>query len=129
MYASISFLILQVQPDGTVKYKDGDSAFLIEHFSPTREVQSLSEWIGTYHHRHPQEGRSQLFAVDTNGHFVTVLGTTLRGDTKPSVIVFNTTGTNFLENPMIQALVDGINTTLLTSIPSDRHAGETNGDV
>lgn len=56
--------------------------------------------------------------MDTNGHFVTVLATTFQGDTKSTVVVFNTRESNCLENPILEALVDAINATLLPPIPS-----------
>merc|ERR1711988_1979969 len=87
---------------GHVQYGPGDAAFLVESFVPDRRLQRPEEFLQNWSGSQKPPAAPAIFVADLNGHFVTAVAVHLEstsGEAKPVLIVINTTGTRYLDNP------------------------------
>lgn len=83
-------------------YGPGDATFLVESFTPERRLQRPEEFLQSWTEGQKPPSSPGVFVADLNGHFVTCLAVhleTTAGEVKPSLIVINTTGTRYMDNP------------------------------
>lgn len=85
---------------GATEYAEADSVFILERFVPDRSLQSPTEFLETWAVECRPPSAPAIFVTDLNGHFVTCVAVHLHDVEKsqiPALIVFNTTGTKYLD--------------------------------
>jgi len=91
-----------VDSAGRVIYKESDATFLVEGFTPERCLQTPEMFLKNFAADRKPPLAPAVFVADLNGHFVTCVAVHLestQGEVKPALIVINTTGTSYLDNP------------------------------
>mmetsp|Transcript_22752 Transcript_22752/g.33018 ORF Transcript_22752/g.33018 Transcript_22752/m.33018 type:complete len:318 (-) Transcript_22752:126-1079(-) len=104
-----------VNVDGSITYANADSVFVVERFTPSRVLQTPSQWIQQERDQTGNENTKKdvkVFVIDLNGHFNAgfTCRTTELGNT---AYMINSTDSNYLDRPSIAWLYD------LVFMPSD----------
>lgn len=89
-------------------FRDGDSAFIVESFAPQRSLQTPEEFRSEWGTR--GASAPTIFVADLQGHYVTCVAASLQSAVdqvaEKAVIVVNTTGGKYLDNPTCVFLFD-----------------------
>ena len=96
--------------DDRIVYGREDSVFFIQTFCPDPTLQSPEEWLlsGAAIRR---GARPRILILDLNGHFAVAVACHLRaGDEagEPSLLLFNTTATNYLDSAPVAWAFDTV---------------------
>lgn len=94
---------------GATQYAEGDSVFILERFAPERRLHSPAEFLDSWAIESRPPSVPAIFVTDLNGHFVACVAVHMRevGENEvPAVIVFNTTGTRYLDRPTCAFVFD-----------------------
>lgn len=100
-----------MEPSGRTTYAPEDCTFLVESFrGAERLLQGPEEFLQSCDAKTP--AAPCVFAIDLNGHFVTAVAIHLETadeGTKPALVVINTTGVRYLDNPACAFTFDLMN--------------------